>query len=74
MGRDERSSGQPEFRAALHLIQQLVPDATEIILQFLTDLCFKLFAAGEDFDVEDIVHPNLNFQPGVPEVVGTPHL
>lgn len=74
MGRDERSSCQPEFRAAFHLIQQLVPDDTKIILQCLTDLLFKLFAACEDFDVEDIGHPNLNFHLGVLEVVGTLNL
>lgn len=74
LGRVEHPSCQPEFLAALQLVQEFVPCDTEIIPQRLTDLHLELFATCEEFDVEDIGSSDLNFNLGIFEVVGTPHL
>jgi hypothetical protein len=40
----------------------------------LTNTPFKFIAAGDNVDVESIVFPALDYNPGVFVVVGTPHL
>ena len=42
--------------------------------QRLTNTPFKFIAAGDNVDVESIVFPALDYNPGVFVVVGTPHL